>query len=503
VSPISKSILVVEDDVDIRESLLGLLREEGYQATACANGLEALEHLRVGHRADAILLDLMMPVMDGWQFRVQQKQDPRLAVIPVVVISADTTAKAAAIDADAYLRKPVEYATLIASIERTLLAAERRNLQAALIETERLASLGTLAAGVAHEINNPLAYVVANIEYVAENLAESAGAGDTRLREALAETRDGCERIRTIVRDLQLLSRDPEKDDSAVDVRRVLDSSANIVSNEIRSRARLTRDYAEVPLTLGNAARLGQVFLNLILNAAQSIPEGEPAKNEIRLQTRMEKGAIVVRVSDTGGGVPAEIRARIFDPFFTTKPMGVGTGLGLSISHRIVSAMGGEITIENRPGPGTTFRVRLPVVEAKASEQPARPPVSSRTRRARLLVIDDEPLIGATLARVLGDAYMVETTTDPEAAIARIGEGERFDLILCDLMMPARSGMEVHAALVLSFPEQARRMIFLTGGAFTVAAKEFVVQGGHTVVDKPFSVDDLRSRIDAVLAKFE
>jgi signal transduction histidine kinase len=501
---LSKAILVVEDDADIREALLGLLRDEGYDASACSNGLEALEHLRSGQRADAILLDLMMPVMNGWQFRVQQKRDPRLATIPVLVISADTTAKAAAIDADAYLPKPLQAGALLGTIERALLASERRQLQASLVETERLASLGTLAAGVAHEINNPLAYVMANLGFVEQSLGP-AGApvyDAAALREALAETREGCERIRTIVRDLQLFSRTSENDESAVDVRRVLDSSVNIVMNEIRSRARVTREYGEVPLISANAARLGQVFLNLVLNAAQAIREGEPTKNEIRLVIRAEDDAVLVLVSDTGEGIPAEVRAKVFDPFFTTKPIGVGTGLGLSISHHIVTAMGGELTLESRRGPGTTFRVRLPVAEVKERDEAPRALAPTRLHRARLLVIDDEAFIGKMLERVLGDAYTVEATTSSDAALARIAAGERFDLILCDMMMPGQSGIDVHAAIERSAPEQAKRVVFLTGGTFNARADDFLARSGSMVISKPFSVDELRARLDEALARF-
>ena len=171
-----RTLLVVEDDADIREALDGLLSMEGFRVTGCSNGREALDVLHVSARPDLILLDLMMPVMDGWQFRVAQKDDPQLATIPVLALSADATAKAAAIDADAYLKKPVDYETLIDTIDRLLVASEHRELQARLAQTDRLTSLGTLAAGVAHEINNPLAYVLLNLGFVAEALPQPASA---------------------------------------------------------------------------------------------------------------------------------------------------------------------------------------------------------------------------------------------------------------------------------------------------------------------------------------
>src|SRR5260370_22437876 len=166
----ARTLLVIEDDADIREALDGLLSTEGFRVTGCSNGLEALEVLRVSPKPDLILLDLMMPIMDGWQFRVAQKDDPELATIPVLALSADSTAKAAAIDAEAYLRKPVDYDTLIDTIDRLLVAREHRGLQARLAQTDRLTSLGTLAACVAHEINNPLAYVLLNLGYITEQL---------------------------------------------------------------------------------------------------------------------------------------------------------------------------------------------------------------------------------------------------------------------------------------------------------------------------------------------
>jgi CheY-like chemotaxis protein len=170
-----RTLLVVEDDADIRDALDGLLSLEGFRIAGCGNGREALDWLRTSPKPDVILLDLMMPVMDGWQFRVAQKDDPEFSNIPVVALSADATAKAAAIDADAYLKKPVDYETLIDTIDRLLVASEHRELQARLAQTDRLTSLGTLAAGVAHEINNPLAYVLLNLGFLSEELPKLVG----------------------------------------------------------------------------------------------------------------------------------------------------------------------------------------------------------------------------------------------------------------------------------------------------------------------------------------
>jgi signal transduction histidine kinase len=504
-----KSVLIIEDDAEIRETLDGLLRVEGYDVSTASNGLEALQRLRAGTHADVILLDLMMPVMDGWQFRVQQKRDPQLAGTPVIAISADSTPKAAAIDADAYLKKPVDYDTLIDTIERTLLAIERKQLQAKLAETDRLTSLGTLAAGVAHEINNPLAYVMANMSFVAQTLPEilereaahdrgDDGAdahGDGGMNEqvlaAVSEAREGCDRIRSIVRDLQLFSRPVLDDHAPVDVRKVLDSSINMVINEVRHRARLTRDYAPVPFVAGNQAHLGQIFLNLVLNAAQAIPEGNPNGNEVRVVTRTDAdGDVVVEVHDSGEGIRPEVRGRIFDPFFTTKPVGVGTGLGLSISHGLVTALGGAMTVESELGKGTVFRVELPALRA---QPPAPPPRVSRPApaRARVLVVDDEELICMTLGRVLAHTHDVVTTTRAREALARIASGESFDLILCDLMMPELSGMDLYAEVKKVAPAQAERMVFLTGGAFTPRAQAFVQEVSNPFVEKPFDVDRL------------
>ncbi|HVG59831.1 MAG TPA: AAA family ATPase [Hyalangium sp.] len=247
---------------------------------------------------------------------------------------------------------------------------ERKAVQDRLRAADRMASLGTLAASVAHEINNPLSFMTSNLRFIDEELSAMAQAGEslagprgTEVREAVQETLAGGSRVSEIVRDLKTFSRGDEGRRGPVDVHAVLDLCANMARSEIRHRARLVREYGELPPVQANETRLGQVFLNLLVNAAQAIPEGTDVKShEIRITTyRDEAGWAVVAVKDTGAGISPENLSRLFDPFFTTKPAGVGTGLGLSICHGIITGLGGRITIESELGHGTVFRVFLPL----------------------------------------------------------------------------------------------------------------------------------------------
>jgi signal transduction histidine kinase len=493
---LGKTLLIVEDDKDIREALDGLLSMEGYQVAGCANGLEALQYLRRSPAPDVILLDLMMPVMDGWQFRVEQKKDPALASIPVVALSADNTPKAAAIDAEAYLKKPVDFDTLLGTIERLVLRLDHQRLQAKLAQTDRLTSLGTLAAGVAHEINNPLAYVLLNLTFIAEQLPQILGPlpgeREKQISLALEHAKGGAERIRSIVRGLKTFSRPEDESRVPVDVREVMESSISMVLNEIRHRAKLVRDLAPVPKVDANEARLGQVFLNLLLNAAQALPEGKVGQNEIRVSTRRTTAnTVLVEVADTGCGIPESIRGRIFEPFFTTKPVGIGTGLGLAICHGVITSLDGKLSVDSEVGKGSVFRVELPTSESATS---VRDPASSKRTggaRKRVLIIDDEPIICFTLERLLANEHQVVAVTSGAEALARLQKGERYDLILCDLMMPDMDGADVYEAIRTFAPDQAERMVFVTGGAFTPRGQEFLHRVTNPRVEKPFDVDAL------------
>ncbi|MFP2912421.1 ATP-binding protein, partial [Pyxidicoccus sp. 3LFB2] len=256
---------------------------------------------------------------------------------------------------------------------------DRKAMQAQLVVSDRLAAVGTLAAGVAHEINNPLAFVLSNLSFLSgelQGVSRELPPGRTaEMEEVLREASDGAHRVRQIVRDLRTFSRGDDEVATSVNVQSVLESAITMARGELKMRAQIVREYRDVPLVEGNEGRFGQVFLNLLINAAQAIPQGKPDQHEVRLVLRHTGDRVIVEVKDTGVGMAPEVRARIFDPFFTTKPVGEGTGLGLSICHGIVTGFGGEITVESEEGRGSTFRVALPVVAQAQAQRPRELPL--------------------------------------------------------------------------------------------------------------------------------
>ncbi|NOY24445.1 MAG: PAS domain S-box protein [Oligoflexia bacterium] len=415
---------------------------------------------------------------------------------------------------------------------------QRTALTARMMEMDRIIAIGTLAAGVGHEINNPLTFVSGNVRFglesldplrsfidaiavgarqqigepLAQDLLDNAGFAQARtalqdLAVALADAREGSDRIRDIVRDLKTLSRGSDTQLGNLDLHAVITTAIDMAYHEIRHRARLVKDFGKIPPVAGSDGRLGQVFLNLLINAAQAIPEGAVDHNEIRVRTFVEDGAVVIEVSDSGGGIRPEDRDRLFDAFFTTKPVGQGTGLGLAICRQIIQTHGGSIQVHSKLGQGSTFRVVLPaVVQAEAPPSPsveaAEDPEDAvaTPRRARILVIDDEPMIGRLTKRMLGSDHDVQTVDGAREALDRIDSGQVYDVIFCDLMMPEITGMELYQILVERYPDLARRVVFVTGGAFTPRAQEFLSAPGRRHLHKPFEVQQVLSVVQELLA---
>jgi CheY-like chemotaxis protein len=380
-----------------------------------------------------------------------------------------------------------------------------------------------MAAGVAHEINNPLMYVLGNVDLALDQVLEmgercnaaSGDRGDQRallgelaaeleaVGAALRDARIGAGRVRYIVRDLRIFARGDEENQGPIDVRSAVDTSINMAMSQIRHRARLVKAYEDVPQVMANESRLGQVFLNLIVNAVQAIPEGSVEENELRVATRTDAaGRAVVEISDTGAGIPPEIIGRIFDPFFTTKDVGIGTGLGLSICHGIITSLGGDITVESSLGKGTVFRVLLPPAPSLAVA-PVEPPPAARTpaSRARVLVVDDEPELGRMLKRIFGDDQTLVMAGCGREALGVLEHDDAFDAILCDIMMPEMSGPGIYEEVLRRQPHLAERFIFMTGGAFTPRARDFLDRVPNPTLEKPIDIDALRSAIEEMCAR--
>jgi PAS domain S-box-containing protein len=377
---------------------------------------------------------------------------------------------------------------------RELLAAREK-----LVQSEKLAVAGQLAAGVGHEINNPLSFVMGNIHFALEQIQtlSQVEARDAlkETAEALAEAREGAERIRGIVRDLKTFARADDAHLKQVDVHATLEFSLSMAMNHIRYRAQVVKCYGTVAPVWANEAKLGQVFLNLLINAAQAIPEGDSARHRIVLTTYSRDEHVVVEVTDTGMGMSPDVLSRAFEPFFTTKAQGEGTGLGLSICHGIIKALRGELSAASKPGKGSTFRVVLPtrsvgteaVAPTLASVVEA-PPVQGK----RVLVIDDEAGIASVMRRIIGRGNEVVVASSGREALALLERDTEFDRIFCDLMMTDLTGMDVHAQLAKRHPECLPRLVFMTGGGFTARARAFLQNYSHPRIDKPFEPELIR-----------
>jgi PAS domain S-box-containing protein len=383
--------------------------------------------------------------------------------------------------------------TALRDQERTI-----REQQQALAHGEALAAIGSLAASVAHEVNNPLAYVLLNLESVlaATETSPPAVVGPDRAR--LQEALDGVKRIGVIVKTLKGLSGAQPVEQGTVDPRKPVLAALSMAATGIQHRATLVKELGQVPHVHGDDVRLAQVFLNLLVNATGAIETGGVADNEIRVVVRHEGTEVVVEIRDTGCGIPPEHLGRIFEPFFSTKSRAKGTGLGLPISRKLVQEMGGRIEVSSTPGRGSCFSVHLRAA-APAPAATLAPGAGPQSLGLRVLVADDERLIRRAIARALPDCAVVEVGSGEEAR-QRLEVDRAFDLILCDMMMPQLSGMELRAWLEGFDRALASRMVFITGGAVTAEAQAFLERPDVRRLDKPFDGAALRAALQEAAA---
>ena len=435
----------------------------------------------------------------------------------LAVLARDTAAKKAIQDRTFSLRgRQFQVRAYPAAGRRVLLyvrdVTEDRDREVRRLQSEKLASIGMLAAGVAHEINNPASFVLANLEALAELLQSSDKRSKTEpeaapklvpsevLFEAMnivQESKEGMARIHRIVRDLHAFSRVDEDANLLTDVNAAVDSSLTMLRSELRYRTQVERDLRATQRVRSSAARLGQVFINLLMNAAHALAAGNPKRNRLYVRSYDEGDRVVVEVEDNGPGIPSEVMPRIFESFFTTKPPGVGTGLGLPISRDIVSSAGGELTAESVPGRGALFRVRLLAAGAGVVVPARTLPSHKAVQRRRLLAVDDEALLLKAYRRMLLSHHDVETMLGAKEALRLFGQDRAFDVVLCDLQMPEMSGSDLYETVRQRWPELAQRFIFITGGACSQEARRFLESPGLAFIHKPFQVAELLALIES------
>lgn len=361
----------------------------------------------------------------------------------------------------------------------------------------QLATMGTLSAGVGHEINNPLQYVLGNLDFALAQLLEMADDSPSphlaEVCRALADARGGGERIREIVQGLRALVRRAATP-TAIDVHATVRVACSMCMHEVRQRATLSFEFDPVGSVMGDEARLSQIVVNLVVNAAQAFLPSDPDRNRITVRTRRVDDGVRIEVADNGPGVATVDRARIFEPFYTTKPPGEGTGLGLAICQSLAASLGTEIRCDDTPGGGATFSLVLPTGQPMPSGVGfVRTPLPAR-RRGRVLVVDDEPAIARLTARLLEAEHEVVAFSDARQALdAMLAPGARFDVVLCDVMMPYLNGVELFQAAQAHAPGLAPRFVFISGGAPREELRAFIESLPNERLDKPFRGDQLRA----------
>jgi PAS domain S-box-containing protein len=410
--------------------------------------------------------------------------------------------------------------------ERLHSNTEKEKLAAQLYQADKMTTVGLLAAGLAHEINNPIGYVLPNLQLLQEqitiiqeivNMHEKGTAESeiAKFKEAnnfddvmeeipqiLSDCLEGAGRVSNTTKELRQFSRMDDGTTEEVDLSDLLDSSLTIAANEIKFRATVIKKYSDIPNVMVNRGKMSQVFLNIIVNAGQAIEEGHVKDNWIQVKTGRKADKVFVEIANSGPTIPPDIIPKIFDPFFTTKPQDQGTGLGLSISYSIVQQHKGTIEVESSAELGTIFRVWLPHIkelETQFVEAPA--PEAETEISGRILIVDDEQGILRYLGMSLDPPHSAVLTASGQEALEVLERDQAFDVVLCDLMMPELSGMELLDRVRSDHPQMAPRFIFMTGGAFTPRAGEFVKSIDNQILDKPLELERLRSAIRKLMAE--
>lgn len=502
-------VLLVEDDEVDRMAVRRAMKTASSPValTECADVAAAVAAIEA-EEFDCALVDFELP--DGSAFDFLQALSGRAPDLPVVVLTGqDDDELAVSIlqrGAQDFLRKgEIDAASMVRAIRHAVERSRVAELERRLVHADRLSSIGQLAAGVAHEVNNPLMFLLGNHDLILRELdgLEAPAATLARIRELIAQNRSSLDRIRHIVGELRVFSRVERDHVESIPVNPIIEGACNIMGNEIRHRAELVKDLRSEAIIAADAGKLAQLFINLLMNAAQAIAPGNTHSNRITIRTRDEPGGITVTIEDTGKGLAGADPALLFEPFYTTKSRDEGTGLGLPLCAEIARLHRGDVRIEDRSAGGARVVVRLPHQTGltPTRSEPIRSPESEvEAAGARVLMIDDENIIGDLYARLLNPPHEVVFVRQGRDALDLLERGETFDVIVCDMMMPEMDGPQVYDALRERHPEMVQRVVFLTGGAFTAEAREFLADVPNTCLEKPIEIADLSAAISTVAA---
>lgn len=415
-----------------------------------------------------------------------------------------------------------------------------KDAQAKLIHSGKLAAIGQIAGGVAHEVNNPATFILTNLRVMRENIGTFRRAMSRLAREVfnanvlspekqrtveqilaacdverlLRDTSEmvddnlsGIERIASIIKDLRTFSRIEQDDIQDVAVNEIVDVACNLAYADIRHCARLVKELSKLPPVKAEPGKLAQVFTKLLVNAAHAIKEGSADENEIRVSTRLEGETVLVAVQDTGCGIPKDALARIFEPFEAKDSREQGGGFGLSLCADIVRMYGGSIEATSEPGRGSRFEVRLPRAKEKedrpqaTSSVPVVAPQGEGHVRARVLVIDDDVAVLRAYRRMLSARHDVVLASGGAEGLSTLEKDEGFDVVLCDVMMPQLDGPMVYEALKSRAPRLLEKVVFCSGGAFTPRAKEFLASIQNAFLSKPIDPVALEAIIQKARAR--
>lgn len=383
---------------------------------------------------------------------------------------------------------------------------ELRDAESQLQVTDRVATMGTLAAGIAHDLNNPLAYVTASAEVLLEEIAMLPGRDD--LAAMARDCLEGARRAATIVSQLQTFARGSTDGTNGVaNISSVVEFAARMADNQVKHKAHI-EVHCPPELTVAmEESKLGMVVLNLLVHATDNMEPGDASRHRVLIEAvAAEEGWVKIRVEDDGPGLSAEELRKIFDPYSSshTPPRGM-TGLGLAISQRLIAEANGRVEVQSTQGQGTRVVVWLPVPasnrpSARVGATPKTSAAAATTPKATILIVDDEDKLRSVIRRALS-RYDVHEAVHGRQALERIAD-RQYDLILCDIMMPEMTGVELFAVLTEENPAQAQRMVFLSGGAFTSSAGDFLALTKQPIVDKPFRIDTLRTAVREALQRF-